>query len=147
MSKKGNVTGQVCAIPFRRSKGKIKFCLITSLRKKRWIFPKGIIDSGETSVETALKESYEEAGLHGKILKPVLGHFNDNKWNMALRIKVVPMEVESCDERWPEAEGRERRWVSPQEALEMLERKKLRTFLSQAWEILQSENSDSATCP
>ena len=94
-----------------------------------------------------LKESYEEAGLHGKILKPVLGHFNDNKWNMALRIKVVLMEVESCDERWPEAEGRERRWVSPQEALEMLERKKLRTFLTQALEILQSENSDSATCP
>ena len=94
-----------------------------------------------------MKESYEEAGLHGKILKPVLGHFNDNKWKMTLRVKVVLMEVESYDERWPEAEGRERRWVSPQEAFEMLERKKLRTFLTQALESLQSENSDYVTYP
>jgi len=146
MSKKGNVTAQVCAIPFRRFDGQIKLCLITSLRKKRWIFPKGIIDPGETYIETALKESYEEAGLHGKILEPVLGHFDDNKWNRVLRVKVVLMQVKSYDENWPEAEGRERRWVFPQEALEMLERKKLRAFLSQALDILQTEKSDSVAC-
>ena len=33
---------QVCAIPFRRPSGQpLEFCVITSIKKKRWIFPKG----------------------------------------------------------------------------------------------------------
>jgi len=51
---------QACVIPFRRDGDEIVFCLITSLKKKRWIFPKGIIDPGETPEETALKEALEK---------------------------------------------------------------------------------------
>ena len=58
--------------------GQYEFCLITSLRKGRWGFPKGITDPGETHVETALKEADEEAGLRGRIVGDSLGESRRN---------------------------------------------------------------------
>ena len=75
---------QVCVIPFRRQDDQLQFCLITSLKKQRWIFPKGIIDPGETYRESALKEALEEAGLRGQIVGEPLGHFFDAKWGARL---------------------------------------------------------------
>jgi 8-oxo-dGTP pyrophosphatase MutT (NUDIX family) len=124
---------QVCAIPFRRPSGQpLEFCVITSIKKKRWIFPKGIIDPGETHVDTALKEAYEEAGLHGKIWPGSLGQFDDFKWGAHLTVTVVMMEVTSAEVTWPEARVRQRRWVSPEMAIEMLARAELKSFAAAA---------------
>ena len=71
---------QACVVPYRRRDERIEFCLITSLKKKRWIFPKGIVDPGETVEEAALKEAFEEAGLHGRILGDPIGKYEDSKW-------------------------------------------------------------------
>ena len=62
---------QACAIPFRRNGGQYEFCLITSLRKGRWGFPKGIIDKGETHIEaaTGIQEARE---LQCLTLRPAL---------------------------------------------------------------------------
>ena len=40
--------------------------------RARWALPKGLIDEGETPAETALREAFEETGLHGR-LGPKLG--------------------------------------------------------------------------
>ena len=107
---------QACVIPFRRHGDDTTFCLITSLKKKRWIFPKGIIDPGETLEESALKEALEEAGLHGQIVGEPLGTYNDAKWGTKLHVAVVLMEVTVRDEQWPEADVRRRCWVAAEEA-------------------------------
>ena len=70
---------QACVIPFHRQAKDVEFCLITSLRKRRWIFPKGIIEIGETGEETVLKEALEEAGLRGKVIGSPLGEYIDCK--------------------------------------------------------------------
>lgn len=137
------VIRQVCAIPFRRHEGRFKFCLITSLKKKRWIFPKGIIDPGETYVESALKEAYEEAGLRGHILDQELGHFDDFKWNSQLKVKVVMMEVTQVETSWPESDQRRRRWVSDDIAMEMLRKPVLQQFLRDAATSLRAYTSDN----
>ena len=63
---------QAGVVPFRVEKEKIKIMLITSRKKQRWIFPKGIIDPGYSASETAVNEAFEEAGIKGKIgSKPV----------------------------------------------------------------------------
>ena len=54
--------------------GRLEFCLITSTGKRRWSFPKGVIDPGETPPRTALKEAAEEAGLRGEICGKAAGH-------------------------------------------------------------------------
>lgn len=129
MSTEPRTIRQACAIPYRWRGDRVEFCLITSLEKKNWIFPKGIIDPGETYVETALKESLEEAGLHGCILGEPLGEYQDAKWGARLHVSVVLMEVSGCDDSWPESDVRQRRWVSRDEAEEMLSRTEHRQFL------------------
>ena len=99
---------QVCVIPFRPRDDSWEFCLITSLKKKRWIFPKGIIDPGETPAESGLKEAWEEAGLRGAIVGPVLGTLADQKWGAQLELQVLMMQVEVEETDWPEAHLRQR---------------------------------------
>src|SRR5262245_1798891 len=77
---------QACAIPYRLVEGRLEFCLITSISKGHWGFPKGIIDPGETPMETALKEAHEEAGLSGRIVGPLLGSYSYEKWDTTLHV-------------------------------------------------------------
>ncbi len=127
---------QVCAIPYRKDADRVEFCLITSLKKHNWIFPKGIIDPGETFEESALKEAFEEAGLRGRIQGQPLGHFFDAKWGARLIVKVVVMEVTQSEQTWPENESRQRRWAEYDSAQELLTRRELKNFLQQARRVL-----------
>lgn len=43
---------------------KLKFLLIKHVNGKHWSFPKGHVESGETEIETALREVKEETGLY-----------------------------------------------------------------------------------
>jgi len=123
---------QACAVPYRHRKGRLEFCLITSIRKGNWQFPKGIVDPGETPDETALKEAHEEAGLHGRVFDEPLGKYSYAKWGATLRVTAYLMEVEQEDERWDESDRRKRRWCDPDEALELINRDSHRRLLGEA---------------
>jgi len=123
---------QACVVPFRRQGERIEFCLVTSLKKGRWILPKGIIDPGETREESALKEALEEAGLHGRIVGGPLGTYEDFKWDTTLHVTVLLMEVTQCDDKWFESDVRERCWVDSEEAAEMLANPDQRPFVEAA---------------
>ena len=119
---------QACVIPFRRLGKGISFCLITSYDDKRWIFPKGFVDGDESLEETGLKEAFEEAGLHGRVVGPPLGRYVYSKWGADMDASVFLMEVERSDETWLE-DHRLRRWTSGQEALTLIGRPELREML------------------
>jgi 8-oxo-dGTP pyrophosphatase MutT (NUDIX family) len=123
---------QVCTVPFRWKGQQPEVCLITSLKNGRWIFPKGIIDPGESNRESALKEALEEAGLHGEIVGEPLGNYEDFKWGRKLRVTVLLMEVTQCDDNWLEDDVRERCWLSPENASAMLSKRVLRSFVKKA---------------
>jgi 8-oxo-dGTP pyrophosphatase MutT (NUDIX family) len=123
---------QVCVIPFRRKGERIEVCLITSLNKQRWISPKGIVEPGEACEEAALNEAREEAGLHGQVVGKPLGDYEDFKWGSPLRVTVLMMEVTGCDDTWLEADQRERRWVNPELASELISKPVLRRFVHAA---------------
>ena len=113
-----DVLRQACAIPFLRSE-QLDFCLITS-QKGRWIFPKGIIEPGESLEEAALKESWEEAGIKGEIVSSSVGSYEDFKWNRPLLITAVIMKVTAVEDDWPERDMRERCWVDADEVRQRL---------------------------
>jgi 8-oxo-dGTP pyrophosphatase MutT (NUDIX family) len=119
---------QACVIPFRRLRSGTMFCLITSLNKRRWIFPKGCVDGDESVQETALKEAFEEAGLYGRVIVPPLGRYVDSKWGAILDVTVMLMEVERIDDVWQE-DMRVRCWTDGKEALRLLARPELRKML------------------
>lgn len=127
-----NIPDQACAVPFRRREdGRIEFCVITSTRG-RWIFPKGFVDPGDSVVETALKEAFEEAGVHGRIVGKPLGTCRLPKNGDKLVVVARLMEVEKSHATWPEKETRHRRWVSHDEASELLKEPALRQLLNAA---------------
>jgi len=134
---------QASAIPFRRKKKAIEFCLITSSNNGHWIFPKGMIDPGDTAVETALKESEEEAGLIGDIVGDPLGEYSYTKWGQKLRVVAMLMEVTTSQDDWQEDHVRDRCWVSLHTALERLQNKRLRTLLLKAADTLGIETDAS----
>ena len=123
---------QASAIPFRRGVDGLELCLITTVNKGRWGFPKGVIDPGETRVQTALKETREEAGLRGRILPRPVGTYRYAKWGVTLHVTVLLMEVTHCDEDWEEREVRQRRWAEPQQAIELVKQKVLNRLLRAA---------------
>jgi 8-oxo-dGTP pyrophosphatase MutT (NUDIX family) len=108
---------QAAAIPVHRG----RICLITSSNGKRWVIPKGLIDPGQTAGETALQESWEEAGLVGVLQPEPVGSYLYEKFGGTCHVTVFVMEVTEVVQEWPEREVRTRTWLSPAGALERIE--------------------------
>ncbi len=103
--------------------------LITSMRRQRWIIPKGLIEEGKTATESARMEAYEEAGVRGKIYPEVVAAYEREKWGSVCKIQVFLLDVEDVLDEWPEASCRERIWVSLDEAIGLVEEEPLRRIL------------------
>jgi len=120
---------QSAVIPFQVKKHHIKILIITSLKSKQWIFPKGIIENYLTPQESALQEAGEEAGVEGNVLDIELGEYSYRKWGGICNVMVYPMLVTRVLEDWPEAEIRKRKWVSIDKAEKFISKKELLKLL------------------
>lgn len=119
---------------------KSKVLLISSTgHKKKWVIPKGGVELDEPDYkDSATRETWEEAGVTGKIVKS-LGVIDDlrppKEWNtnkeefMNSEILKHPprsefhffeMIVEKEYDTFPESHKRQRRWVTYQEAIDEL---------------------------
>ena len=111
---------QAGAVPFRRdANGEIEILLVTNSGGDRWIFPKGHIDTGRSSIDQAALEAYEEAGILGMILDPPIGAFRYSKNCRDYEVEVYLMHVREALERWPERCSRRRAWVPFDRAAEV----------------------------
>ena len=126
---------QATAVPFRRKRKGIQFCLVTS-SSGRWIFPKGLIGDDRDFAETALSEAHEEAGLHGEILDPPLGCYEITKDGKSLNVIAVLMDVRESDTSWKEDSWRKRRWASVDEARKLLSGKTYRELIDLALAVI-----------
>ncbi|MEQ8824307.1 MAG: NUDIX hydrolase [Filomicrobium sp.] len=118
-------TRQVAALPIRhREDGTIEVCLVTTRETQRWVIPKGWATNKRTNAKMAALEALEEAGLEGKISGKPLGFYRYFKRQIRtfelVRVEVFTMTVEKERKKWPEADQRERIWVSPAEAATMV---------------------------
>jgi 8-oxo-dGTP pyrophosphatase MutT (NUDIX family) len=52
---------------YRRRRGQVEVCLISTQGGKAWQLPKGLIEPGEQPEEAAAREVAEETGLQGKL--------------------------------------------------------------------------------
>jgi ADP-ribose pyrophosphatase YjhB (NUDIX family) len=109
---------QSAIIPYRQTEKGIEILLITSIRKKKWIVPKGFIEFNLTAFESAKKEAFEEAGVIGTNETVELGSFTMKKYGGFMKIIVYSMEVEKIKDDYPEKNLRKRKWFTSDEALE-----------------------------
>jgi len=120
---------QAATIPWRRHNGRIEIALITSMGSGRWIIPKGLIDPGETAAQTAVKETIEEAGLHGELSAEPIGEYRYNKWGGTCIVQVYTLKVTHIDDDWLEADERERRWFAIEDAANAVREDDLRELI------------------
>lgn len=120
---------QSAVIPWRRHHRGIEVLLITSAQKKRWIIPKGVIESGMGARASAGKEALEEAGVEGIISDERIGVYVYKKWNGNCRVQVFSMQVTEILEHWDEENVRKRQWVGIQQAHELVDTRDLKILL------------------
>src|SRR5438552_18794584 len=62
---------QAAALPVRGG----KVCLVTSISGRRWVLPKGTVETGWTPAECAVQEVWEEAGIVGDLDPAPVGSY------------------------------------------------------------------------
>ncbi len=130
------VLKQACALPYRLATHGVELCLVTSLTRRRWGFPKGLVDPGETPEQTAYKEAFEEAGLQGRIVGPPVGQYHYIKCETPLEVVGYLMLVTAEHATWPEDKLRQRRWAVVEEAMSLIAHRGQRELLAAAMQRL-----------
>lgn len=129
MSDPNHCLRQAAALAVREG----RVCLITSSSGRRWILPKGMVEPGQTEAEAAVSEAWEEAGIVGEVLREPLGSYRTVKWGQVCVVVVYGIVVGEAAKRWPEANRRQRRWVTPKRATARLDIPALQQILQDAF--------------
>jgi 8-oxo-dGTP pyrophosphatase MutT (NUDIX family) len=119
-----------CVIPYKITNGELEFLMVTSMKKRKWIFPKGYIEFNLSAFESAKKEAYEEAGVVGENETVELGSFLLKKKNETALLKVFSMEVTKELKDYPEKNLRKRKWFSLDEINKEIQNQDLKNFIN-----------------
>jgi len=121
---KRDVRTQFGALCYRIVGEKIQVLLITSRGTGRWIIPKGWPVDGATPAEAALSEAWEEAGVEGKARGNALGIYSyvkqEEDADLPCVVAVFGVQVTNTKRKFPEADQRERKWVSRKKAAALI---------------------------
>lgn len=120
---------QAGAVVVRLDGAEPQYLLVKARRDPRvWIFPKGHVEDGETTEETALREAEEEAGVLGRVIAP-LGALEFESLGRPLHVEYFLVELLG-DARW--SEGRPFVWGTYDETLERIPFDSARGLLTKA---------------
>ena len=116
-------------IPYRKKNGRIEVLLVTSIRRKNWIIPKGFIEYHLSPFQSAKKEAFEEAGVRGSNATKILGSYKVRKNGSELLTKIYSMKVTRIFKDYPEKNLRKRKWFSIYDAAKKVEIDELATII------------------
>ncbi|MES0826017.1 NUDIX hydrolase [Ruegeria sp. SCP11] len=128
------VLQQLAALCYRFERGRPEVLLITTRKSRRWIIPKGWLIDGLTPPETALQEAWEEAGVRGKCDVQAIGRFfyqkrRRKKGPVMCAVDVFPLLATSIASRFPEYQQRQRKWITPKKAAQLVNSPELALLL------------------
>ena len=126
-------------IPYRKKNGKTEVLLVTSIRKKNWIVPKGFIEYHMSPFQSAKKEAFEEAGLRGSNSTKILGSYKVRKNGSELLTKIYSMKVTRVFKDYPEKNLRKRKWFSVYDAAKKVDIDELATIIRRLGRIYPSK--------
>ena len=126
-------------VAFRGSDSKPEIAIVSVKPKLSWQLPKGIVDAGELPQAAAVREVREEAGMETELIRlieTIEYWYRSVKYGKPVRyhkfVHFYLMEYKSGDVSQHDHEVEEARWVSFEEALEMLDFKSEREVAEKA---------------
>jgi len=128
---------QVAALCVRKEDDETKVLLISSRDTGRWVLPKGWLMEDKTAAEAARTEAWEEAGVNqcngtGNAIGSYFYEKRlDDGYVSPVEVQVFQLEVTDIVDTFPEARERERVWVPPHDAAEMVDEPGLRVLFQQ----------------
>ena len=126
---------QAGAIVFRAEGDRTTVLLVRSKKDPAiWVFPKGHIDDDESERETAIRETWEEAGVSGVLGQAVGAPLEFDSGKEPISVQYFVMRATS---ELPSPEGRDKLWLTVNEALVVLAFESARQKLREAVALLQ----------
>lgn len=103
-----------------------------------WSFPKGKLDAGEAFEDAAFREVQEETGLSCRLEAPLspVWYRDSRGRHKEVRYWLMSVRTGAIDDRPPDREVDEGRWISPAGAGELLTYPRDRELLAEALGIL-----------
>jgi len=136
-------------VAFRWSNSKPEIAIVSVKPKLRWQLPKGIVDPGESPQVTAVREVREEAGVETELIRlieTIEYWYRSVKYGKPVRyhkfVHFYLLEYKSGDVADHDHEVEESRWVSIDEALQMLAFKGERDVVEKARELIKEMTPD-----
>jgi 8-oxo-dGTP diphosphatase len=130
-------------VAFRWKGSEPEIAIVSVKPKLRWQLPKGIVDPGESPQATAVREVREEAGVDSELIRlieTIEYWYRSVKYGKPVRfhkfVHFYLMEYKSGNVSDHDHEVEEARWVSLEEALEMLDFKSERDVVEKAREMI-----------
>src|SRR6266498_4808487 len=130
-------------VAFRWKDSEPEMVIVSVKPKLRWQLPKGIVDPGESPKETAVREVREEGGVETvrlSLIETIEYWYRSTKNGKPVRfhkfVHFYLLEYKSGDVSDHDHEIEEARWVSFDEAVEMLEFKSEREVVEKARELI-----------
>ncbi|MBI5356518.1 NUDIX domain-containing protein [Candidatus Collierbacteria bacterium] len=122
-----------------REKGRtIEWLICKHSGYHKWVLPKGIIENGEATEDTALREVAEETGVRAKIINKITPgvayKYTKNEVLVDKKVEFFLMEYATGDIKDHSWEMEKVRWATGEKALKLLafetERRVLKTAIS-----------------
>ncbi len=133
-------------VAFREIDGRVEIAIILTNPERRWQLPKGMIDSGETADQAAVREVREEAGIDTDLIAAI---DKTEYWFSADRdgtrtrfhkfVHWFLMRYRSGNVEDHDHEVLEARWETVDATLEMLVFKNERDVVEKALQIIKSK--------
>lgn len=127
-----------------------EIAIVSVKPKLRWQLPKGIVDPGESPEVTAVREVKEEAGVATErlgLIETIEYWYRSVKYGKPVRyhkfVHFYLLRYLSGDVSEHDHEIEEARWVSFDEALELLDFKSEREVVEKAHEMIQARGREN----
>ena len=137
-------------VAFRWRDAEPEIAIVSVKPKLRWQLPKGIVDPGESPQLTAVREVREEAGVETelvKLIETIEYWYRSLKYGKPVRyhkfVHFYLVKYKDGDVVNHDHEVEESRWVSFDEALELLDFKSEREVVEKAREMVRELEPDS----
>ncbi len=130
MIQKEQTLVQLCyAIPYRRHRGNLEFCLFVFPNERDWDFPQAFDTAGDDEKSQLLLTSCVEAGIDGKLDDIPLGQFEASRGDVVETVTAFLVEVSPSDGTVNGSHSPRHRWCLSEEAKLRIRRKPLRRLL------------------